>query len=117
MGRSVGILVVAGLVALVGLRGGVHAQGLPNPYRIAEGWAQLPNGKAMGAVGKAVTDPDGRRLTYQQAAKRVRRWAGGLAAPHACPELVHLSQASSSWRQGVGHGFDSHPCAQRGIKY
>ena len=27
-----------------------------------------------------VTDPDGRRLTYQQAAKRVRRWAGGIAA-------------------------------------
>ena len=39
-----------------------EAQGLPNPYRIAEGWAQLPNGKPMGAVGKAVTDPDGRHI-------------------------------------------------------
>jgi long-chain acyl-CoA synthetase len=27
-----------------------------------------------------VTDPDGRRLTYRQAAKRVRWWAGGIAA-------------------------------------
>jgi DNA-binding beta-propeller fold protein YncE len=38
------------------------AQVPPNPYRIAEGWAQLPNGRAMGAVGKAVVDPDGRHI-------------------------------------------------------
>src|SRR5207248_11040632 len=38
------------------------AQVLPNPYRIAEGWAQLPNGRPMGAVGKVVIDPDGRRV-------------------------------------------------------
>ncbi len=30
-----------------------------SPYRIVEGWAQLPNGRAMGAVGKVVIDPDG----------------------------------------------------------
>ena len=39
-----------------------HAQALPNPYRIVEGWAQLPNGRAMGAVGKVSVDPDGRHI-------------------------------------------------------
>jgi DNA-binding beta-propeller fold protein YncE len=38
------------------------AQALPNPYRIAEGWAQLPNGQPMGAVGKVTVDPDGRHI-------------------------------------------------------
>ena len=38
------------------------AQVLPNPYRIAEGWAQLPGGRSMGAVGKVVIDPDGRHV-------------------------------------------------------
>src|SRR5207344_3478890 len=38
------------------------AQGLPNPYRIVEGWAQLPNGRPMGAVGKVAIDPDGRHV-------------------------------------------------------
>jgi hypothetical protein len=27
-----------------------------------EGWAQLPNGRAMGAVGKVSIDPDGRHI-------------------------------------------------------
>ena len=40
----------------------IGAQVLPNPYRIAEGWAQLPNGRPMGAVGKVAIDPDGRRI-------------------------------------------------------
>jgi sugar lactone lactonase YvrE len=40
----------------------VAAQNYPNPYRIAEGWAQLPNGRPMGAVGKVVVDPDGRHV-------------------------------------------------------
>jgi DNA-binding beta-propeller fold protein YncE len=39
-----------------------RAQGLPNPYRISEGWAKLPNGRAMGAVGKVVIDPDGQHI-------------------------------------------------------
>jgi DNA-binding beta-propeller fold protein YncE len=40
----------------------LSAQVLPNPYRIAEGWAQLPNGRPMGAVGKVAIDPDGRHV-------------------------------------------------------
>src|SRR5436190_22785136 len=38
------------------------AQVLANPYRMVESWAQLPNGRAMGAVGKAAIDRDGRHL-------------------------------------------------------
>jgi DNA-binding beta-propeller fold protein YncE len=38
------------------------AQPLPNPYRIVDGWAQLPDGKPLGAVGKVTIDPDGRHI-------------------------------------------------------
>jgi DNA-binding beta-propeller fold protein YncE len=57
--------VVCAVVVLLGTAGEpfpVHAQGLPNPYRIAEGWAQLPGGRPMGAVGKVVADPDGQHI-------------------------------------------------------
>ena len=40
----------------------VLAQSLPNPYRIAEGWAKLPNGRKMGAVGKVAVAPDGTHI-------------------------------------------------------
>lgn len=40
----------------------LFAQALPNPYRMVEGWAQLPGGKPMGAVGKVAIDPDGRHI-------------------------------------------------------
>ena len=42
--------------------GTVFAQALPNPYRIVDGWAQLPDGRPMGAVGKAAIDRDGRHV-------------------------------------------------------
>ena len=59
------VIGLAAALSLVALRGGgdiVVAQALPNPYRIVDGWAQLPNGRAMGAVGKAAIDRDGRHL-------------------------------------------------------
>jgi hypothetical protein len=37
--------------------GTVIAQVLSNPYRIVEGWAKLPNGRKMGAVGKVAIAP------------------------------------------------------------
>src|SRR5687767_7336079 len=40
----------------------LFAQALPNPYRIVEGWAQLPGGRPIGAVGKVTIDPDGRHV-------------------------------------------------------
>ena len=60
--QAVGLLLTLTFAAIVGMREHVRAQGLPNPYRIAEGWAQLPNGRAMGAVGKVVVDPDGQHV-------------------------------------------------------
>jgi len=38
------------------------AQALLNPYRMADGWAQLPGGKPIGAVGKTDVDRDGRHI-------------------------------------------------------
>ena len=38
------------------------AQNSANPYAIVDGWAKLPGGREMGAVGKATTDPDGRHI-------------------------------------------------------
>jgi hypothetical protein len=35
------------------------AQPLSNPYRNADGWAKLPNGRVIGAVGDVDIDPDG----------------------------------------------------------
>ena len=40
----------------------VFAQAFQNPYRIVDGWAQLPGGRPMGAAGKAAIDPDGRHI-------------------------------------------------------
>jgi sugar lactone lactonase YvrE len=38
------------------------AQALPNPYRAVDGWAQLPGGRQMGAVGGVAIDPDGEHV-------------------------------------------------------
>ena len=52
-----------GVVVALALGGGtVLAQVLPNPYRIVEGWAKLPNGRKMGAVGKVGIAPGGTRI-------------------------------------------------------
>ena len=53
-------LIVA-LAILVWLGSGVEAvaQALPNPYRAVDGWAQLPDGRQMGAVGGITTDASG----------------------------------------------------------
>ena len=39
-----------------------YAQAYPNPYRQVEGWAKLPTGRSMGAVGGVTVDPDGRHI-------------------------------------------------------
>ena len=38
------------------------SQSLPNPYRLVDGWAKLPDGRRMGAVGDLAMDPDGKHL-------------------------------------------------------
>src|SRR5207245_7857559 len=55
--RQFGLFIASTLFAQL-----LFAQIPPNPYRIVEGWAQLPNGRAMGAVGKVSIDPDGRHI-------------------------------------------------------
>jgi DNA-binding beta-propeller fold protein YncE len=64
MRNTTRLTVLAGvaLTAVLGVQQVLQGQNLPNPYRIVDGWAQLPGGRAMGAVGKVVTDPDGRHI-------------------------------------------------------
>jgi DNA-binding beta-propeller fold protein YncE len=57
-----GLVVALALVAFPGVKRAIVAQVPPNPYRIVAGWAQLPNGRPMGAVGKVSIDPDGRHI-------------------------------------------------------
>jgi hypothetical protein len=38
------------------------AQPYPNPYRLVEGWANLPEGRTMGAVGDVEVDIDGEHI-------------------------------------------------------
>jgi len=38
------------------------SQPYPNPYATVENWAQLPEGRTMGAVGKVTIDPDGEHV-------------------------------------------------------
>ena len=51
-------------VVVVALLTGVEAfaQALPNPYRAVDGWAKLPEGRQMGAVGGVDVDPDGEHI-------------------------------------------------------
>ena len=55
---------VAALALTVVVAGAVvaPAQVLPNPYRQVDGWATLPAGRTMGAVGGVTMDSDGRHL-------------------------------------------------------
>ncbi len=60
-GRSLVLLPLAALfLAGAGLR--LSAQPYPNPYRMIEGWAKLPEGRNPGAIGGVVMDPDGKHL-------------------------------------------------------
>lgn len=50
------------LAAAVLVGAAAVAQSLPNPYRLVEDWAVLPDGREMGAVGGVAIDPDGRHV-------------------------------------------------------
>jgi sugar lactone lactonase YvrE len=53
---------LAATLALLWLLPEARTQGLPNPYRAVDGWAKLPAGRPMGAVGDLKLDPDGKHL-------------------------------------------------------
>jgi hypothetical protein len=57
-----GVLPVLTLLAAAGAAHDVLAQALPNPYRAVDGWAKLPGGREIGAVGDVDIDPDGRHV-------------------------------------------------------
>ena len=65
MRRSSRLAIVVVALAIVASQHGrstLSAQAHQNPYRIVDGWAQLPGGRAMGAVGKVAIDRDGRHV-------------------------------------------------------
>jgi DNA-binding beta-propeller fold protein YncE len=57
-----GLAVAAAIGTLLGAGVEAFAQALPNPYRAVHGWAKLPAGRTMGAVGGVTIDPDGRHI-------------------------------------------------------
>jgi DNA-binding beta-propeller fold protein YncE len=56
------LVVALAIVTSLGAGAEAFAQGLPNPYRAVDGWAQLPAGRQMGAVGDVTIDPDGKHI-------------------------------------------------------
>ena len=55
---------ISALVVIASFAAGAQlfAQSSPSPYRTVDDWAQLPDGRQMGAVGKITIDPDGEHL-------------------------------------------------------
>ena len=79
------VIVVSALAALAGATA-AHAQALPNPYRLVDGWAKLPGGRQIGAVGDVDIDVDGRHV-----------WAVlRCDAPTATSSATSVSTASST---------------------
>ena len=58
----VGLAGALAAVTALGTGAEAGAQALPNPYRLVDGWAKLPGGRQMGAVGGVTVDPDGRHI-------------------------------------------------------
>ena len=54
-----GSVVALAALTWLGTSAPAVGQALPNPYRAVDGWAQLPNGRQMGAVGGVTTDAGG----------------------------------------------------------
>ena len=60
--RKRSVLVMTASLLVVLAVGEVQAQNLPNPYRLVDGWARLPDGRELGAIGDTIVDPDGRHI-------------------------------------------------------
>ena len=57
-----GVVPALAIAILTSVVVNASAQCLPNPYRMVDDWAKLPDGRPWGAVGKLVLDPDGLHL-------------------------------------------------------
>ncbi|HVJ31165.1 MAG TPA: peptidyl-alpha-hydroxyglycine alpha-amidating lyase family protein, partial [Gammaproteobacteria bacterium] len=55
-------LIALAALAALGAPTAALAQALPNPYRLVDGWAKLPGGREIGAVGDVDIDVDGRHV-------------------------------------------------------
>ncbi len=62
IGPLIGPLALAAVLSLTTLAEGLVAQGGPSPFRTVDGWAKLPGGREMGAVGDVTIDPDGEHV-------------------------------------------------------
>ena len=60
--KSIAWIVALAICFVLGGGGYAFAQAQPNPFRMVDGWAKLPNGRPMGAVGDLKMDPDGLHL-------------------------------------------------------
>jgi sugar lactone lactonase YvrE len=58
--RAKGTLAAAAVAAMVLAGAPAHAQ--PNPYRLVEGWAKLPEGRTWGSTSAVHPAPDGKHL-------------------------------------------------------
>jgi DNA-binding beta-propeller fold protein YncE len=62
LGKRFVLLAIATGLGPLGAGAPVFAQALPNPYRLVDDWAKLPDGREMGAVGDVTVDPDGEHV-------------------------------------------------------
>jgi len=60
--NRLGMVVAMAIAAMLSTEVETSAQAFPNPYRTVDGWAELPDGREMGAVGGVTTDPDGEHI-------------------------------------------------------
>ena len=60
--RRSSLLAVVGVLSVATLASGLVAQVGPSPFRTVDGWAKLPAGRQMGAVGDVTIDPDGEHV-------------------------------------------------------
>ena len=60
--KSLGLAMALAVATMTGAGLQALAQSLPNPYRAVDGWATLPDGREMGAVGGVTMDPDGQHV-------------------------------------------------------
>lgn len=60
--KRLGVIVAVAVISAFVTSAQVLSQALPNPYRAVEDWAQLPDGREMGAVGGLAMDPDGEHI-------------------------------------------------------
>ncbi len=56
------IAVLLGIALIASTEQAVAQVNSSNAYAIVDGWAKLPGGREMGAVGKTTVDPDGRHI-------------------------------------------------------